>query len=541
MKTPQEIGTEHTGGEPGHELPNGGPIQGEGNALDTILDKAKDKVNTVTEAASPAEQERLLREMESLFVRARRVLPDKYEIYIDCMPSWEDVKSGLTPDVIASALKLKKPKRKLLLVPPADPASLIFMFDNHKSGRHINDTFSPQYRFATEESLKQLWLGGKDLPRKWRASIVEGVEEVDPIAGITRRDDWNRELIAEHVDNIRKEGLDVVNDLAEYTVLEMMAIEDGTHLDEKGKTILNGANIRGGGSVAYADWLIDGRMRYFTSHLEPMMGLRRKVSIPLPDAKEQEAFIIAEGDEKLYMRAQKPKETKPGPEENPEERLMLQLESQYERQVNDLRETGLDNDRMPAWSDISRALTPEIVRKALEMENVLKGVPKGVLSAKCDKRLKVKAYDSHAVPGQKLNTEGIYVNDEDMGKIEKDKSYKWKYAIIDGRKKPQRPPEIKISECLVCPLCHAFVNHLRKMGFDVLEDEGQYLSFLRQSLVEGNPIDSDSMTFLGASKAAKSDNVRRAGWFGDHIFFGSKHGMTYVDDTFVRAMIKVKL
>jgi len=163
------------------------------------------------------------------------------------MPTWERIKKGLTPEVLDKALKHKEPA--LLLIPPTTRQSKVEAIDNNPATCQK----SPVRTYALSDN--NLWNGGKSqTEKKWRVSIVEGVEDVAQDNNIYDGKRTNYEMSKLWVEKYEKEGLDVMNDADAYLILMMKRMDEGKPVDPKTYTVLNSKNLTKDAHVADGFW-----------------------------------------------------------------------------------------------------------------------------------------------------------------------------------------------------------------------------------------------------------------------------------------------
>lgn len=229
----------------------------------------------------PAETPRhieLLKDIETQYPKMKSTL-ERYEISTKGMPTWEQVKNGLTPEVLDKALKLAEPT--LLLVPPTSRQSKVEAINKHPTKKQKSDTY------AFELNDNNLWNGGKSkTENKWRVSIVEGVQDVaqdDEIYDDKRTNDEMSEL---WVKKYEDQGLDTMNDADTYLMLMMKGLAEDKPLDPRTNTVLNGKNLTKSSVVALGYW--HGGQVYL-SYANPddvrnFLRLRGLVGVDVPEA-----------------------------------------------------------------------------------------------------------------------------------------------------------------------------------------------------------------------------------------------------------------
>lgn len=191
----------------------------------------------------------LLKDLETQYPRMQSTL-ERYEISTKGMPTWEQVKKGLTPEVLNKALKLAEPT--LLLIPPTSRQSKIKAIDKHPAKGRKHETL------IYDLENNDLWNGGKSqTENKWRVSIVEGVQNVAQDEQIHDGKRTNYEMSKLWVKKYEDQGLDVMNDAHSYLTLTMKALAEGKPVDSQTDTVLNGKNLTKSSYVAYGSWAGD--------------------------------------------------------------------------------------------------------------------------------------------------------------------------------------------------------------------------------------------------------------------------------------------
>ncbi len=192
------------------------------------------------------EQKELVSQLETQYPTMKASL-ERRKISTEGMPTWEQVKKGLTPEVLNKALKLAEPA--LLLIPPTTRQSKVEAIDNYPAACQKQNTF------ISELDNENLWNGGKSQTEtKWRVSIVEGIQDVEQDNNIYDGNWTNYEMSKLWVEKYEKEGLDVMNDADSYLVLMMKRMDEGNPVDLKTSTFLNGKKSTKDSPVSFGYW-----------------------------------------------------------------------------------------------------------------------------------------------------------------------------------------------------------------------------------------------------------------------------------------------
>lgn len=195
-----------------------------------------------------------------------------------------------------------------------------------------------------------------------------------------------------------------------------------------------------------------------------------------------------------------------------EEKLISSLLTDYDRQVADLIKTGLTNGRMFSRKQISAVLTSSVLAKALKIIE-LGGQPKGLLMPDIDRYAKLYVLNAHKVYFQQgqiicdyLDDKGIWNGGRYFWPNSKTwfwSNKKWSYAIVDAI--PNVPNDPKIKGGLIYDeeiagekyeRAKAWTQKYIRAGLDVMIGIDPYLSLVRQCLVEGQVIDTETYTAL---------------------------------------------
>jgi len=201
---------------------------------------------TASEYELSVEQTELLKNLEKQYSTMHDTLKI-YHISTVGIPAWEQVKKGLTPEVLDKALKLQEPA--LLLVPPTTRKSKVEAINKHPAKGQKSDTYT------YELNNNDLWNGGKSQSEnKWRVSIVEGIQDVQQDKEINDGKRTNYEMSKLWVKKYENQGLDVMNDADAYLTLMMKGLAEGKPIDPQTWCVLNGKNLTKSTLVALGAW-----------------------------------------------------------------------------------------------------------------------------------------------------------------------------------------------------------------------------------------------------------------------------------------------
>jgi len=212
--------------------------------VEQIRETTGKKIKAARKVKLSVEQAELLEELEAQYPTMQATLK-RYEISTQGIPTWEQIKKGLTSDVIDKTLKLGEPT--LLLVPPTTRQSKVEAINNHPVKGQKHDTYTH------ELNSNNLWNKGKSKPEnKWRVSIVDGVQDVETDPEIIRG--TNYEMSKAWVKKYKDQGLDVMDNADAYLTLVMKGLAEDKPVDSKTCTVLNGKNLTEHSHIAYGSW-----------------------------------------------------------------------------------------------------------------------------------------------------------------------------------------------------------------------------------------------------------------------------------------------
>ena len=203
--------------------------------LEQVRERTGKKLKAASTVELTPEQAELLENLEKQYPKMQATL-EKYEVPTAGMPTLEQVKRGLTPEVLGSALKLAEPT--LLLVPPTSRQSKVEAINKHPS------QWQKYNIYAYELQNNDLWNGGKSQPEnKWRVSIVDCVQDVQQDKEINNGNRTNYDMSKLWVKKYEDQGLNVINDADTYLTLVMRGLAEDKPVDPETYTILNGKNL----------------------------------------------------------------------------------------------------------------------------------------------------------------------------------------------------------------------------------------------------------------------------------------------------------
>lgn len=214
--------------------------------LDHMRRTTGDRLKAASTVELSVEQAELLETLEQQYPKMQATF-ERYEISTKGMPTWEQVKKGLTPEVLDKALKLSEPT--LLLVPPTTRQSKVDAINKHPVKGQKYDTYAYELRD------NNLWNDGNSkTENKWRVAIVDGVQDIEQDNEIYDGKRTNYEMSKLWVKKYQEQGLDVMNDADAYLTLMMNGLAEGKPLDPQSFTVLNGKNLTKTSRVAGGYW-----------------------------------------------------------------------------------------------------------------------------------------------------------------------------------------------------------------------------------------------------------------------------------------------
>lgn len=246
--------------------------------LDSMREMTGQRLKAASEVKLSVEQAELLNKLEADYPKMKATL-ERYEISTKGMPTWEQVKKGLTPEVLDKALKLAEPS--LLLVPPITRQSKVEAINKNPAKGQKYDTYT------YELNDNNLWNGGKsETEKKWRVSIVEGVQDIPQDDEIYDRKRTNYEMSKLWVKKYEDQGLDVMNDANAYLTLMMKGLAEDKPLDPETYTVLNGKNLTKSSGVAVGAWSSVQVVLNFGNPdgVNSVLRLRGSVGVDVPEA-----------------------------------------------------------------------------------------------------------------------------------------------------------------------------------------------------------------------------------------------------------------
>lgn len=208
------------------------------------------------------EQIVFLRTLERDYKDSMVRLSARYESYKVGMPTWDEVQSKLTPDILEKGLLMKKLglKPAIVVVPPKTRQEIL---DDIGGEEHLNSPFyTPVFIHDIDDD--NLWNDGHpaEPPQTWEIHLSTFVKNVpqDKVINATHRQNRGRvpALIRKYADY----GLDVVRTASHAAAMHMKVLASGSSrkLDEPfSPVVLNGSVLQGNPEqlMALVDWSYD--------------------------------------------------------------------------------------------------------------------------------------------------------------------------------------------------------------------------------------------------------------------------------------------
>ena len=127
--------------------------------LDQMRAAMEKMANAASKIELSAEQIELLQKLEAQYLPMKSIL-ERYEISTNGMPTWEQVKKGLTPEILDKVSKLAEPA--LLLLPPTLRQSKVEAIDRHPAKYQYGDTFIQKFeKISNHFQNNDFWNGGR--------------------------------------------------------------------------------------------------------------------------------------------------------------------------------------------------------------------------------------------------------------------------------------------------------------------------------------------------------------------------------------------
>ncbi|PKL36856.1 hypothetical protein CVV38_03095 [Candidatus Peregrinibacteria bacterium HGW-Peregrinibacteria-1] len=194
------------------------------NLKDANFNQAQLEGSNFENAKYPGRE--LLPIMEEQYPTMKSVL-EHYEMPMTGCPSWEQIKKGLTPEVLAKATKLKEPT--LLLVPPNSRQDKFAAINTPLTG----DTtiYDPENNY--------LWSNGVPETKDWEVLIVDGAQNIEQDPAIDVGKKKQCQILKEWAQKLRNEGLEPLTGANSYLTLQMAKLQTNEVVDDNSYSVLN--------------------------------------------------------------------------------------------------------------------------------------------------------------------------------------------------------------------------------------------------------------------------------------------------------------
>jgi len=193
--------------------------------------------------------------------------------------------------------------------------------------------------------------------------------------------------------------------------------------------------------------------------------------------------------------------------------LLKTLESQHPQMRAALERVKISTEGIPSWEAVKAGLTPEVLDKALKMEQ-----PTLLMVPPTTRQSKVEASNKNPAQGQKHDTYIYELKSNDLWNGGRAKTEnRWRVAIAEGTEDVMPDPQITDGEKTNYQMAKAYVEKYAKDGLDVINDADTYLSLMLKALAEGKPVDPKSFTVLNAKNVAETSYLARGFWNGDLV------------------------
>lgn len=204
--------------------------------------------------------------------------------------------------------------------------------------------------------------------------------------------------------------------------------------------------------------------------------------------------------------------------------LLETLEGQHPAMQKALERVKISTAGMPSWEAVKAGLTPEVVEKALKMQE-----PTLIMVPPTTRQSKVDAIDKHPAEGQKNNTYTYELRSNDLWNGGNAKTEnRWRVVIVEGAEDVMSDPEITDGKKTNYQMAKAYVEKYADQGLNVINDADTYLSLMLKALAEGKPVDSRTLTVLNAKNATETSSLAGGEWSGARVSLGGAiHDVSY--------------
>ncbi len=193
--------------------------------------------------------------------------------------------------------------------------------------------------------------------------------------------------------------------------------------------------------------------------------------------------------------------------------LMSQLEAQYPKMRASLEQRKISTKGMPTWERIKKALTPEVLNKALKLAE-----PALLLIPPTTRQSKVEAINKNPATCQTQDTYTYEFNDNNLwngGNPQTEN--KWRISIVEGIRDIAQDNEIYDGKRTNFEMAKLWVEKYEKEGLDVMNDADSYLVLMMKRMDEGKPVDPNTYTVLNGKNLTKDALVALGLWDNDQV------------------------
>lgn len=199
-------------------------------------------------------------------------------------------------------------------------------------------------------------------------------------------------------------------------------------------------------------------------------------------------------------------------------RMLMALKEKFDREIGKTFDHYEDNrEGMPSWDQIAERITPEMLDKAIKMEEIGLEPEIVVVSPHQTRQETVSAIDSYKVSGQTRDTYFYNANSNDLwnGGNEYPVQRKWIVKIGSGVENVADEPSIRGNNF---ERSKVWVQKFKDAGLEITNDIDTYLAQVKQALANGRKLDpSRTVTVLNALNLTAKSLVAIGFWNDDRL------------------------
>jgi len=215
--------------------------------------------------------------------------------------------------------------------------------------------------------------------------------------------------------------------------------------------------------------------------------------------------------------------------------LLETLEGQHPQMQVALERVEISTAGMPSWEAVKVGLTPEVLDKALKMQE-----PTLVMVPPTTRQSKVEAINKHPAKGQRYDTKPYdFQNNSFWNDSKGETKNRWRVAIVEGAEVVTPDPKITDGHKRASEMAKEYCFKYMKDGLDVIGDADTYLTLMLKALAEGKPVDpKQSFTVLNAKGAATNSMLACGSWH-DRVILNDANPDYYDVRLRLRSLVKV--